>query len=169
MTELRLRATEPADVDYWMAAERDPEARRWVTPRDRAHHLAAIADPDVRHLVVERDGRRVGCALLAGAENVHRSVELRRIVLTERGGGLGTRVVRLLVDVAFDDLGAHRLWLDVVEQNDRARHVYRRVGFVEEGLMRDAFLNGGRHHGLVLMSMLAHERPRPDPDGVAAS
>lgn len=160
MTELRLRPAEPADLDYWQTAEREPDARRWVTQRDRDDHLTAMANPDLRHLIVERDGERVGCVLLAGIRSVHGSVEIRRIVMTERGAGLGTRTLHMLIDLAFDELGAHRLWLDVVAENARARHVYRRIGFVEEGVMREAFRSDGSYANLVLMSMLAHERPR---------
>jgi RimJ/RimL family protein N-acetyltransferase len=38
------------------------------------------------------------------------------------------------VSKVFDELGAHRLWLDVFEHNARARHVYRSMGFAEEGV-----------------------------------
>lgn len=161
MTELRMRATEAADLDYVLAAEREPEARSWVTPRPRETHLAMLTNPDFRHLVMERDGERVGYALLAGVEDSNGSVELRRIIMTERGNGLGTRALHLLIDLTFDGLGAHRLWLDVVEENDRARSVYQRLGFVEEGRMREAFRTETGFATLVLMSMLADERPRP--------
>lgn len=159
MTELKLRATEPADLDYVLAAEHAPEARSWVTPRSRETHLAALGDPDVRHFVVERDGLRVGFVFLAGVADTNGSVELRRIVMTERGDGLGTRTMHMLVDLVFDELGAHRLWLDVVEENDRARRLYQRLGFVEEGRMREAFRTDAGFKSLVLMSMLEHERP----------
>jgi len=160
MTELRLRATEPTDLDYVLAAEGDPQARQWVTPWPRERHAAVLTDPDYRHLVLERDGRLVGWSLLAGVTDTNRCVELKRIIVSARGEGVGTRAMRLLVDLAFDELGAHRLWLDVKHDNHRARDLYRRLGFVEEGVMRDAFrTESGEYADLVLMSMLETERP----------
>ena len=57
-----------------------------------------------------------------------------RIVISEPGQGLGRMVLRAIMSKVFDELGAHRLWLDVFEYNARARHVYRSLGFVEESV-----------------------------------
>lgn len=158
MTDLRLRPTEERDLDFVVNAEADPDAGRWITAWPRDRHAAALPNADYDHLVVERDGRLVGYAMLAGLTDTNRCVELKRIIVTERGGGIGTETVRMLVGRAFDEHGAHRLWLDVVADNERARSVYRRLGFVEEGVMRDAFRTPTGYESLVLMSMLDHER-----------
>ena len=67
--------------------------------------------------------------------------------------------MRLVIDLAFGELGAHRLWLDVKDFNERAIALYRSEGFVEEGRKRECVLVDGRYESLVLMSMLEHERP----------
>ena len=58
---------------------------------------------------------------------------------------------------SFVDLAAHRLWLDVYTDNERARRTYRALGFVEEGTMLDCIWQGGKFRPLVLMSMLESE------------
>ena len=58
---------------------------------------------------------------------------------------------------AFTYYKAHRLWLDVIETNARARSLYRTMGFREEGTLREALLHHGEHVSLVIMSMLARE------------
>jgi RimJ/RimL family protein N-acetyltransferase len=73
------------------------------------------------------------------------------------GRGLGTRATRLVLDFAFGPLGLHRIELEVYEFNARARHVYEKLGFVVEGLRRDALWWDGAWHGAVSMAMLAHE------------
>ncbi len=73
------------------------------------------------------------------------------------GQGQGRRALRLALDLAFGEYAAHRLWLDVDVDNDRARHVYRTLGFVEEGILRDGALLGGEYRALVVMSMLEEE------------
>jgi RimJ/RimL family protein N-acetyltransferase len=49
------------------------------------------------------------------------------------------------------------LWLDVFEHNARARHVYRSVGFVEEGVLRECVKQQERYASLVVMSILENE------------
>jgi diamine N-acetyltransferase len=50
------------------------------------------------------------------------------------------------------------VWLDVFTHNERARHVYRSVGFTEDGLLRQAYrLADGTRVDRVLMSVLRAE------------
>ena len=53
--------------------------------------------------------------------------------MTEKGRGHGRAALRLAIELAFEEHGAHRLWLDVKPHNERARALYRSAGFVEEG------------------------------------
>jgi RimJ/RimL family protein N-acetyltransferase len=59
--------------------------------------------------------------------------------------------------VAFDDLGAHRLWLDVKKRNERARALYAGEGFVVEGELRESVRVAGGFESMVVMSMLQSE------------
>ena len=59
--------------------------------------------------------------------------------------------------VAFDDLGAHRFWLDVKARNTRAKALYDSEGFVVEGQLRDAVKVADGFDSLIVMSMLQHE------------
>jgi diamine N-acetyltransferase len=74
--------------------------------------------------------------------------------------GTGRRLLTEVVERAFGEYGAHRLFLDVFVNNDRARHVYQTSGFREEGIMRDAIYRDGAYHSLVLMSLLESEYQR---------
>ena len=62
-----------------------------------------------------------------------------------------------LIRMAFAEFGAHRLWLDVFEDNARARHLYKSLGFVYEGTLREAARRGTEFCSLHLMSMLDRE------------
>jgi diamine N-acetyltransferase len=78
-------------------------------------------------------------------------------VLQPKGQGFGRALVRLLVEMAFRDLGAHRFWLDVKENNTRALRLYRDEGFVEEGRLRESVKSGDGWQSLIVMSMLREE------------
>jgi len=71
--------------------------------------------------------------------------------------GFGTDAMRTLCRVGFREMNLHRIELWVQAENARARHVYAKLGFREEGVRREAVFKGGRYHDMVLMSVLEGE------------
>jgi ribosomal-protein-serine acetyltransferase len=53
------------------------------------------------------------------------------------GRGIITRACERFFDMAFDELGLHRMELQAAETNERSRAVARRLGMREEGVWRD--------------------------------
>ena len=51
----------------------------------------------------------------------------------------------------------NEVWLDVKPHNERALGAYRAVGFVHEGVLRDALLTEGEWESLAIMSVLEHD------------
>ncbi|HJV97044.1 MAG TPA: GNAT family protein [Albitalea sp.] len=159
VTSVRLRPTMLSDLDFVISVEQDPANRPFITPWERTQHEGAVRFPDFRHFIVEAGSgtQAVGFVILQGCRNPHRSVEMKRIVLQTKGQGLGRACVRLLMQMAFRDLGAHRFWLDVKSLNTRALEFYRSEGFVEEGRLRDSVKVGDGYDSLIVMSMLEDE------------
>jgi diamine N-acetyltransferase len=148
-----------SDLDFVISVEQDPANRPFITPWERTQHEGAVRFPDFRHFIIEAgaDYASAGFVILQGCRNPHRSVELKRIVLQPKGQGLGRQCVRLLAQMAFRDLGAHRFWLDVRSQNTHALQLYRSEGFVEEGRLRDSVTTEDGYDSLVVMSLLENE------------
>jgi RimJ/RimL family protein N-acetyltransferase len=156
---IRLRPTSEADLDFVLEAERAAENSRFVGSWTREQHLEAALSPDFAHLIVETaaDKRCVGYVILAGLKNSDESVEFRRIVITEKNKGFGRETLRLVKKMAFEQLNAHRLWLDVMANNARARHIYESEGFVAEGTLRECLKTENSYESLVVMSLLRNE------------
>lgn len=155
---LVLRPTTEFDLDWVLRTEHAPENEPFITRWSRALHSAALRNPRVRHLIITDDaGDRCGYAILRGIGDPDPNVELLRLVVAEPGRGLGRAALRLVKALAFDELGAHRLWLDVVTTNERARRLYAGEGFVEEGVLREAARKRDGFASLVLMSILEQE------------
>jgi RimJ/RimL family protein N-acetyltransferase len=156
---VRLRPTMSSDLPFVLSLEQDPQNLPYITPWERTQHEAAIRFPDFRHFVVEGGGGldAVGFVILIGCKSPHQSLELKRMVIREKGQGYGRAALRVSKKVAFDDLGAHRLWLDVKTHNTRAKALYDREGFVQEGLLRESVRVSGGFESLVVMSMLRQE------------
>lgn len=159
MVNYTLREAGEADLDWIVLLEQRDEFAPFIYRWPRDVHIRNLSDPDRRYLVaVDQTGQSVAFVILAGLRSAARSIELVRIVVAEPGTGVGKPLLRKVVDLAFDDFGANRLWLDVFDDNTRARHVYQSVGFKEEGVLREAALKSdGRFGSLVVMSILASE------------
>ena len=161
-----------SDLDYVITVENDAQNRPFITPWERTQHEGAIRFPDFRHFIVEAGSGypSAGFVILQGCRNPHRSIELKRMVLRAElhGRGHGRAAIRLLAQMAFRDLGAHRFWLDVKARNLRAQALYRSEGFVEEGRLRESVRIGDGYDSLVVMSMLeAEHRARTEAAAAA--
>jgi len=71
-----------------------------------------------------------------------------------RGRGYGTEAARLILEHAFEVLKLHRVSLEVFDFNPRAQHIYKKLGFVQEGALRDVLLWKGAYYSAVKMSLL---------------
>ena len=156
---VRLRPTMQSDLEFVLSLEQDPENLPFITPWERTQHEAAIRFPDFRHFIVEGGAglEAVGFAILIGCKSRNLSLELKRMVVRSKGEGYGRAALRVAKKIAFDDLGAHRFWLDVKQPNTRAKALYDSEGFVVEGILRDAVRVPGGFESLVVMSMLRPE------------
>jgi RimJ/RimL family protein N-acetyltransferase len=80
------------------------------------------------------------------------------------GGGWGTDAQRTLLAFGFGTLRLERIWLTVDADNARAIRSYQKVGFRQEGYMRNARQVNGRPADGLLMAILREEwRPQPEP------
>jgi diamine N-acetyltransferase len=154
-----LQRTLPQNLEYVMNSERDPENSPFVGQWTLEEHKVALGNPDLLHLIAinKRDNQLIGFAILTGLQNSNHRIELKRLVITDKGKGYGKETLRLIKSIAFRQLGAHRLWLDVRSNNPRAKHVYESEGFVVEGILRESVYLNGQYLSLSVMSILENE------------
>lgn len=153
-----LRNTKKEDLDYVIEHENREENAQFVGNWTREQHLSSLINKDILHLVLEdiENENIVGYMIMAGIEN-GKNIELKRIVISEKGRGFGKDALKLAKKLSFESLGAHRLWLDVRLKNKRAQEVYKKVGFIEEGILRECILHKGSYESLIVMSILESE------------
>lgn len=73
------------------------------------------------------------------------------------GTGLFIRSARLALEFAFDDLGVHRLEARAAVRNSRGNAALRKLGAIQEGVLRQAFFRNGEYMDQVLWSLLAQD------------
>lgn len=108
---------------------------------------------------LRQDDTLIGNTGLHGVNNLDRHAEFGIVIgeAEHRGRGYGTEATGLLLAYAFDTLNLHRVWLRVFGYNVGAAEVYRRCGFVDEGVFRKAHWNNGDWHDEIIMGILAEE------------
>jgi RimJ/RimL family protein N-acetyltransferase len=144
----------PHDLPPWDDAA-DARMRDWYGTRNDQPDRLDLA------IAAKASGQCVGEAVLNEWNDGNRSCNFR-IMIGPRGRdrGFGTEATRLTVGYGFDHLGLHRIELLVYCFNPRARHVYEKVGFVTEGVLRHALRWADEWVDATVMSILAPEWTR---------
>ena len=73
------------------------------------------------------------------------------------GTGIFAEGARLVVDFAFDVIGINRLEARAAVANGRGNGALRKIGAVQEGVLRRSFIRNGVHHDQVLWGILADD------------
>lgn len=155
---LYLRKASLDDLEFIMRTEHHEDNKDFIIRWTLEQHKVSLEDADKQSFIIEtRTRKSVGYVIIAGLNNMNHSVELVRIVISEKGKGYGTQAIQMLQKYVFESLKAHRLWLDVKDYNQRARHIYESLGFKIEGTLRECLKNENRYDSLVIMSMLKNE------------
>ncbi|MFC9928807.1 GNAT family N-acetyltransferase [Streptomyces sp. NPDC127190] len=163
-----LRPFTADDADAMWEIIGDPEVLRFTYEPSteltldmvRSWYATSSARPDRLDLAVTdaATGELLGEVVLYEVDRHSRSCTFRTLLGPRgRGRGVGTEATRLIVGHAFEQLGLHRVQLEVYAHNTRARRVYEKVGFVTEGVRREFALRDGEWVDEVMMAVLAPE------------
>ena len=167
-----LRPLAETDVDHIMTWVNDPDvvgnlAAFAGEPFTRTDELAWIqrtigSASDVVFSIFTREGERYIGQI--GIHQIHARSRVGRlgVVIAARGDmgkGYGSAAIRSVVDHAFGPLGLHKLWVMMFAHNARTRGICQRLGFVQEGLLREEYFHEGAWHDMARLSLLAREWP----------
>ncbi|MEU4039907.1 GNAT family N-acetyltransferase [Streptomyces collinus] len=172
---VRLRAVEPDD---WSAFKRlaDEDGRpgsRLDLPRSAesfrawAKEQAVAGSGDDRfRLAVESTATGEWVGTVATHHTSLRSGRFEFDVAIDAGHrrqGCATEALVLLLRFMFAERRYHKCLATVFAHNEASLALTRRLGFVEEGRLREHVFFAGRHHDLVLTGLLADEFGRRHP------
>jgi RimJ/RimL family protein N-acetyltransferase len=119
--------------------------------------LSSTDDSFAIHLKGEEEP--IGVISLMNVSDANDSAELSVIVghPEARHHGYGAEAIDTILRYGFEELGLNRVGLSVFEFNEDAISTYERVGFREEGRLRQALKRDGAFHDAILMSVLEPE------------
>ncbi|WP_458206325.1 GNAT family N-acetyltransferase [Haladaptatus sp. NG-SE-30] len=163
---VELRTTEREDLDLLQQARSNPDLRRslgFLQPYsheqvEEFYENTITANNGDANFVVCVDGEPIGEASLFGIERDHG--EIAYWIDTDwQGEGYATEAVSLLLDYAFDTRGLHRIVAKVAAFNEASQALVERLGFAQEGRLRDHVFSRGDYRDVLFYGLLCDEYP----------
>ncbi|MDD3266014.1 MAG: GNAT family protein [Burkholderiales bacterium] len=156
--EVTLRKTTIEDLENVLNAENHPDNSCYVYQWSYDEHKTSLQNLNILHYIICNDNNEFyGYIILDNVQDISRSVNLRRIVITKKGIGIGRSVLQKIQKIAFEELKIHRLWLDVFVDNNRAYELYKNVGFRLEGTLIDSYFRNNAYVSQHIMAKLHSE------------
>jgi RimJ/RimL family protein N-acetyltransferase len=148
-----MREAEEEDVPFIAELFKLPHSREFLNEPGRDAILALIEDPQSETFILKEAGEDFGYFTMHDREWL---VELGVLVVKTPGRGAGPFAMRWGIEQAFQEREAHRVAIEIREDNDRARAMCERLGFKAEGLHRDGFRDAvtGEYKNLIPYGML---------------
>ncbi|MGZ3720823.1 MAG: GNAT family N-acetyltransferase, partial [Bdellovibrionota bacterium] len=143
--QIQLRTVEERDLEALRALRNHPTTwfnltdpvlidgesqKKWFqglqARADRKYFVPSSSDHDF-----------LGVVRMDEIDRQNRSIRVGLDILPElRGKGWGEKSYQTILKYSFDFLNFHRVWLCVLDYNENALGLYRKVGFQEEGRYR---------------------------------
>jgi RimJ/RimL family protein N-acetyltransferase len=167
---MRLRPLRDTDAPALFAIFSDPAVMRyWSTPPwasiDQAHRmiagdLQAMASGEHLRLGLERlhDGMLLGmCTLFAFSASSRRAEVGYALAASEWGHAYMDEALRALLDHGFTQLQLNRIEADIDPRNEASARSLQRLGFRQEGLLRERWIVGDEISDTALYGLLERD------------
>jgi UDP-4-amino-4,6-dideoxy-N-acetyl-beta-L-altrosamine N-acetyltransferase len=163
---VRLRPVTADDSARLMDWRNRPEVSAYmytdhlISPDEHARWFeGALQAGDRRYWIIEMDAEPVGLANLAGIDETRRRCEWAYYLAepSVRGRGVGAAVEFTVIDHVFNGLKLHKLWCEVLLENEAVWRLHESFGFKREALFRDHVWKAGRFQDVVGLGLLADD------------
>lgn len=174
---LNLRPMEAGDLDFVFEHFSDPQVHKYLfdaeptTTMSLAEEIVGFyADPAKTRcnrwvLVLKETGEPVGtCGFHRWFRMYSRAEIGYDLRPAHRGKGLMTEALTAAIAVGFDKMRLNRIEALIYVENTRSIAILERLGFTNEGALRDFFQLDGRFYDHVSMSLLRREWKRQRVD-----
>ena len=167
---IRLRHPVPTDAASVLAIFGDDQAMRYWSHEpfetlERARKYLDGIDEGFRArtlfqwaIAEKNTDEMIGTVTLLGWDQQNRRAELGFMLGRSRwGNGLAFEAVTTVLRFAFDKMNLHRVEADTDPRNAASRKLLGRLGFVEEGHLRQRWFTFGEYSDTVICGLLASE------------
>lgn len=165
-----LRALELTDVEKLTEWRNNTEI---TSPLGgNTYFVSSLRETEWLKSVILNDNNNIRLAICLTENNLHiGNINITSINWINRSGefsimigdknqwskGLGTEATRMMLRYAFAELNLHRIFLTVRFDNTHAIELYSKVGFKQEGVLRESLYKNNKYIDMILMSILKDE------------
>lgn len=167
--EYRLRQLELKDCNGMLEWMHDPQINYLYTDKIRNATLASVRRfvEDAQELM--KQGTSYHYAIVDERDDYLGTISLKNIepvkgaeyAISMRGAclrkGIASWATREILRMAFEEMGLHRVYLNVLADNEYAGRFYIKNHFRYEGESKDCILAGGKIRSLKWYAILAEE------------
>jgi UDP-4-amino-4,6-dideoxy-N-acetyl-beta-L-altrosamine N-acetyltransferase len=131
---------------------------RTVTAETHRAFLASLP-PDDNLWIFERDGLPVGVVSVYHKDFTNSRCEWGRFMLDSRcrGGGIGSIVEFMILDFVFRRLKFHKLFCEVLSENETVVSLHQKFGFTVEGTFRQHVMKAGMFRDVTYLGIFEDE------------
>jgi diamine N-acetyltransferase len=164
---MKLRKLKPKDAEGMLNWMKDPAVNRFfrfsaetATMESALSYIRQAQDTekDMHLAIADEADEYVGTVSLKNIDRAAANAEYAISTCARvHGTGAAFDATREILRIAFEELKLHRVYLNVLEENERANRFYRKCGFVFEGKFRDHIYLHGELKNLNWYSILSIE------------
>jgi len=166
--KIYLRPLEAEDASFLCQGENDPEIREamffalpvnLINEQQKIEQFSKSKDAIVLTIMDRHTDTPVGQTAFFRIDYISRATVFYIAILKKDywSHGFGTEATQLMVDYAFQTLNFHRIQLHVCAENIPAIKVYSRIGFIREGVLRQAMFRNNNYIDFWVMGMLKQD------------
>lgn len=116
-------------------------------------------------IILENSDEILGLISLTEIDYINLSATLHIMIGSSdnQGKGIGTFAVSCMINHAFYNMNLHRIELTVLSNNERAIHLYEKIGFILEGRKRKCVYKNGDYIDMLCYALLRGEEKYDKP------
>lgn len=144
--------TNPDVMDYWFS---EPYTNMEKLKKNFEQQQE---NESIRQFMLYHGQEKIGYLGLYGIIQRHRIAQFAIMIHPDhQGKGYAADATKLVVDYCFNQLNIHKLSLNVIKVNEKAIHIYRKVGFEVEGELKKQYFVNGSYHDAYVMSLFRED------------
>ena len=147
----RVRWFNKIEVSRYLNAD----ARKGTTLKKQQEWYARfIKKDDILMYTIESDGKPVGNVALTDISKTDSNAGIFIAINCDYyGKGIGMKAIQFILDLGFNELNLHKIWLYVCAENVPAINLYKKCGFKEEGRLKDMWNVDGKYYDEIVMAI----------------
>ncbi|KFF64283.1 spermidine N1-acetyltransferase [Pectobacterium sp. CHL-2024] len=164
-SSVRLRPLERDDLTFVHQLDNNASVMRYwfEEPYEAFVELSDLYDKHIhdqseRRFIIEHEQTKVGLVELVEINHIHRRAEFQIIIdPAYQGRGYASTAAKLAMDYGFSVLNLYKLYLIVDKENQKAIHIYSKLGFEVEGELIHEFFINGEYRNTIRMCIFQHQ------------